>query len=289
MAGSVGRVWLDYARFAQDREKLRTAQKIYIRALVGRDATTPAAVTDEQDCTLLWNEFLEMMRQTQPNLKMADLKKAVEEQHASTTAAAAAGQQTVLLERTSPDPVTSGARESASPTMEPPEKRPRLGSSSPVPPPTIQTIKTHVVTADSVSTEAAGLLDLIQGGMPPEISAAWFVRDGDTPPTPPPPLFTPSPPKLTDPTGKDILGTKLALAVILRLLKKDENDTSGTILLKVCRGLWMLSALTEKKASDKIDTLDESMVSFLLLRETALISTVEADFLLLYLTEYANG
>ena len=48
VAGSVGRVWLDYARFAQEREKLRTAQKIYLRALAG-DKSVPAAVTDEQD------------------------------------------------------------------------------------------------------------------------------------------------------------------------------------------------------------------------------------------------
>jgi len=251
----VGRVWLDYARFAQDRDKLRTAQKIYLRALVG-DATSPAAVTDEQDRNLLWNEFLEMMKQTKPELTMAALKNAVEEEHVQSTAAA----QDILMERTSPDPVTSTARaaESSSLVAERPEKRPRLGS-SPVPP--TQT-KTHVVTADTVSMEAAGLLDLIQGGMPPEISAAWFVRDGDSPPSPPKPaLFTPSPPKLTDPTGKEILGTKLALAVITRLLKKDESDTSETILLEVCRGLWMLSALTEKKAADKIESLDQSMVS----------------------------
>mmetsp|Transcript_25643 Transcript_25643/g.46319 ORF Transcript_25643/g.46319 Transcript_25643/m.46319 type:complete len:386 (+) Transcript_25643:509-1666(+) len=174
-----------------------------------------------------------MMRITKPELKMADLKNAVEE------------------ERTSPVPVTSAP--SISPTMEPPEKRPRL---NPVPPPLpIANNKTHVVTADSVSTEATGLLEIIQGGLPPEISAAWFVRDGDSPPTPPPPLFTPSPPKLTDPTGKDILGPKLALAVILRLL----SGSSGTILLQVCRGLWMLSALAEKKANDKIDSMDETM------------------------------
>lgn len=249
----MGRVWLDYARFAQDRNKLRTAQKIYLRALVG-DGTTPAAVTDEQDRALLWSEFLEMMKQTKPELTMAELKKAVKEEHMQSN-------QAGLVDRKSPVPVPSatlGKPEGSFLPVERPEKRPRLGS-SPVPPTALS--KTHVVTSDTVATEAAALLDLIKAGLPPEISAAWFVRDGDSPPTPPKPLFTPSPPKLSDPTGKEILGTKLALAVITRLLKKDDEDNSGTILLEVCRGLWLLSALTEKKAANKIDSLDESMVS----------------------------
>lgn len=255
----MGRVWLDYARFAQDRDKLRTAQKIYLRALVG-DATTPASVVDEQDRNLLWNEFLEMMKQTQPELTMAALKRAVEEEHIQSISAT----QDVLMDRTSPDLVTSTTRETSSPqTMERPEKRQRIVGNSPLPP---TETKTHVVTAESVSTEAVDLLGLIQGGMPPEISATWFVRDGDSPPSPPEPaLFSSSPPKLTDPTGKEILGTKLALAVITRLLKKDDKDSSGSILLEVCRGLWMLSALTEKKAADKIDAVDKSIVSTLLL------------------------
>lgn len=251
----MGRVWLDYARFAQDRQKLRTAQKIFLRGLVG-DSKTPSPIMDEQDRTLLWNEFLEMMKQTNPSLTLAELKKAVEEEHLQSK------QGTALVDRKSPVPPSSttmgGAATTTSPTGERPEKRPRLGG-SPVPPP--QSTKTHVVTADSVKTEADGLLDIIQAGLPPEISAAWFMRDGDSPPTPPKPLFTPSPPKLSDPTGKEILGTKLARAVITRLLKKDETDSSGTILLEVCRGLWMLSALTEKKSTNKIDSLDQSMVS----------------------------
>jgi hypothetical protein len=224
IAGSVGRVWLDYARFAQDRDKLRTAQKIYLRSL--------QAVMDEQDRDVLWSEFLEMMRQTNPDLTMTELKKAVEEEAFVDT----------------PDPVTSAADED----FERPEKRPRLDE-----PPTMET-KTHVVMAEEVVAEATDLLMLTQSGLPPEISAAWFVRDGDSPPSPPRSLFSASPPKLADPTGKEILGEKLALAVITRLLK----DGQGTILLEVCRGLWMLTALKEKEAAKIIDTLDQSLVSF---------------------------
>ena len=224
IAGSVGRVWLDYARFAQDRDKLRTAQKIYLRSL--------QAVTDEQDRDVLWSEFLEMMRQTKPDLTMTELKKAVDDE--------------ALMD--APDSVTSAADDD----LERPEKRPRLEE------PVLLETRTHVVTAEEVTAEATDLLMLTQSGLPPEISAAWFVRDGDSPPSPPRSLFSASPPKLADPTGKEILGKKLALAVITRLLK----DGQGTILLDVCRGLWMLTALKEKEAAKIIDTLDQSLVSF---------------------------
>ena len=82
-----------------------------MRALVG-NATTLAAVTDEQDQNLLWNEFLEMMRLSKPELTLAELKQAVEE------------------ERTASPVPSATLAQSTSPTMEPPEKRPRL---SPVP------------------------------------------------------------------------------------------------------------------------------------------------------------
>jgi hypothetical protein len=232
VAGSVGRVWLDYARFAQERDKLRTAQKIYLRSL--------QAVTDEQDRNVLWSEFLEMMRQTKPELTMAELKKAVEEES--------------LVDAT-PDPVTSAAAADEE-DLDRPGKRPRLDNNEEHF--VMEETKSHVVTAEAVAAEANDLLTSSQGGLPPEISAAWFVTDGDSPPTPPRNLFSASPPKLADPTGKEILGKKLALAVITRLLKGEE----GTILLEVCRGLWMLTAVQEKEAAKIIDTVDQSIVCF---------------------------
>lgn len=232
IAGSVGRVWLDYARFAQERDKLRTAQKIYLRSL--------QAVTDEQDRNVLWSEFLEMMRQTKPELTMAALKKAVEEE--------------ALVDAT-PDAVTSAASADDD-DLDRPGKRPRLNDNEELS--EMEESKSHVVTAEAVAAEANDLWTSTQGGLPPELSAAWFVRDGDSQPTPPQSLFSASPPKLTDPTGKDILGKKLALAVITRLLKGEE----GTILLEVCRGLWMLTAVQEREATKIIERLDQSIVCF---------------------------
>ena len=241
VASSVGRVWLEYARFAEERGKLRTAQRVYLRSLVG----PPPAVKDEQDSTLLWNEFLEMMRTSNqnPSLTMTELKEAVEKEHLASQSHA-------------PEIVGSNSS-SMEDDGQPLEKRQRT-ESPPAPPssslPQLQTMKTQTVTKEAVDVETKGLLGLTTE-LPPEMSAAWIARDGDAPPEPPmPPLFQPSPPKLTDPTGRDLLGGELALAVIERLL-----ESSGSILLEVCRGLWTLTALKEKEATTALDKLDKEM------------------------------
>jgi hypothetical protein len=90
----------------------------------------------------------------------------------------------------------------------------------------------------------------------PDFFAAWMVHDGDAPPQPPePPLFVAAPPKLSDPTGKDLLGEELALAMIQRLL-----EPSGSVLLEVCRALvWTLTALNEQKSKKALERFDETV------------------------------
>ena len=71
LSGNVGRIWLDYARFFEDRGKVRSAQQVYLRALVGDkhdngNKEAGGKVKDEQDRTLLWSEFLKMMQTKQP-------------------------------------------------------------------------------------------------------------------------------------------------------------------------------------------------------------------------------
>lgn len=118
--------------------------------------------------------------------------------------------------------------------------------------------KTHVVTVESVEAEAQELMKRTnQPTLPPEVAAAWMVRDGDAPPQPPePPLFGPTPPKLSDPTGKDILGEELALSLMQCLLKP-----SGGAVLQVCRAMWTMTALQEQEATKTMDRLDQSLVS----------------------------
>lgn len=257
VAGSVGRVWLDYARFAEERDKMRTAQKLYLRALVGIEGNA-AAVTDEQDVALLWQEFLDMTRRVQsnPNLTMKELKAAAEQQKLSSADATTSSEPSV------PEQVASNElfQHTAEDSLERPEKRPRLEETQQTQSTVETTVssKTYVVTAEAIEAEAT---DLAQPDLPSEISAAWYVRDGDAPPAFPDQLFSPSPPKLSDPTGKDLLGEELALALMDRLLKKDDQDKSGTVLLEVCRGCWMLTALKEKEASKSIGELDKAMMT----------------------------
>jgi len=253
IAGSRGMVWLDYARFADERDKKRTAQQIYLRALVGDGKTThQGAVTDEQDRQLLWNEFLEFMRKSNPSLTLSSLQAAVENEHLGTAAS-------------STSPVPGGGRlspvRSNSPGPngnQPPNKRSRWGS-APNEDTSMETeeeSKTHVVTAESVEAEAQELLQRInQPSLPPEVAAAWMVRDGDSPPQPPPPLFGPTPPKLSDPSGKDMLGEELALKIMQCLLRP-----SGSALLEVCSALWTMTALQEDAAARAMEELDKSLM-----------------------------
>jgi hypothetical protein len=243
VAGCVGMVWLDYARFAEERDKKRTAQQIYLRALVGDGKEhTEGAVQDDQDRQLLWQEFLEFMKKSNPSLTLASLRAAVENEHLGTAAAAAGS------------PLPPGAMSpvrSASPTAMPASKRSRWGE------PPAEESKTHVVTVDAVEAEAQDIFQRTsQPQLPPEVYASWMVRDGDSPPQPPePPLFGPTPPKLSDPSAKDILGEELAYKLMLCLLKP-----SGAAVLQVCRALWTMTALLEEQAAKSIDRMDASLV-----------------------------
>lgn len=240
IAGKIGNVYLDYARFAEERGKKRTAQQIYLRALVGDGKEQmEGKVTDDQDRQLLWQEFLEFMRKSNPQLTLASLQTAVENEHL-----AASG-----------SPVPTGSMSPTRPgsPVPPAAKRTRWGDEA-----ATEESKTHVVTAESVEAEAQDLLQRTnQPSLPPEVAAAWMVRDGDAPPQPPaPPLFGPTPPKLSDPTGKDILGEELALKIMHCLLKP-----SGTAVLQVCKALWTMTALQEEEASKAMEHIDESLMA----------------------------
>jgi len=226
-SGTVGRVFLEYARFAEEREKKVTAQKVYIRALVG-DSEQQAAVTDEQDTALLWNEFLEMMRRNNPSLSLLDLKQAVQNEH--------------TRKRMQPDQNTSisnlDEKRSRTNDMMPPLER-----------------RTYVVTSDEVEAETVKMKAIV-AQMPPEISAAWMARDGDSPAQAPEhPLFSPTRPKMSDASGRELIGDEMALRITERLL-----SDSGSVLLEVCRTLWLTTALKEKETSQALESLDDSMM-----------------------------
>ncbi|KAL7557986.1 hypothetical protein ACA910_021102 [Epithemia clementina (nom. ined.)] len=256
VAGHVGTVWLTYAQFAQERGKKRTAQQLYIRALLGSNGND-GSVQEEQDRDILWQAFLEMMQADNPDLTLTSLQQAViseqqEKQNLEQSTAATSS----VLSIAEPDSVEMND--------EPASKRMKLanaqkdqaahGITSQTTSPELQ--KIHVVSLEAVEIEAKAFLEVLQHNeLPPDVLAAWMIRDGQSlPQAPEPPLFEPTPPKFLDPTAKDILGVDLALNLNRRL-----RSTSGTVVLKVSQALWMLTALTEHHASEAVAQLDQSL------------------------------
>ena len=244
VAGSVGTVWLSFAQFAQDRERKRKAQDIYIRALLGTNGTN-GPVQEEQDRDILWQAFLEFMQQgSNPDLTLEELQRAAME------------------ELQKPQESSNGMEPAANQDEEPSSKRIKLmgeqqqqPSVDPSPPP-LELPKNQVVSLEAVDIEAKAFLQVLQQkDVPPDILAAWMIRDGTSlAQAPEPPLFEPLPPKFSDPTAKDLLGVTLALE-----LNQCLQSASGTILLKVCHALWTLTALTEHHAAETVAQLDQSL------------------------------
>jgi hypothetical protein len=274
-------VWLDYVRWLEDRKKLRSAQNVYLRALVDDDTnggTTPVhpeggKVIDEQDRALLWNEFLEMMRTVndKPDLNLQALQKAVREEHLSKknhpdTTASGSGTQDSIFDSRSDDDAdiddNTGNDEDMYRDLDnpPPAKKKQrwgrtstaAGTTGDVPP-----SRTHVVLPEQVREEEIALQEIIgQVKDDPQFKAMWMVRDGDDPPqAPEPPLFEAAPPKLSDPTGKDLLGVDLALSLVSRLL-----EPSGDAILDVARGMWTFTALQEKHAAEVLEDLNDKVL-----------------------------
>jgi hypothetical protein len=194
LASSNGRIYQEYARFLLERNQRKSAQDVYKQALVVWTNGQTGAVQDDQDRELLWNDFLEMMQMTNPDLTMKSLRQVVmEEQHSA---------ELPPLKRRKVNDVDDTVNTSI-------RSSDRL-ESNPFNSLSGETSKTHVVTLESVEQTAALLLPAWQAllsssstattGLPPDILAAWMSRDGqDVPQAPEPPLFAPSPPKLSDP------------------------------------------------------------------------------------------
>lgn len=229
-----------------------------------KDSVGRGKVTDVTDQNNLWNDFLNMMRKksNDPSLTLESLREAVDTEHtakareekmqADLVASATAAVTTVKVE---PQP------------SERIPKRPRLEESNPpmtqnyptynkISEEAVQAVSSAIIqTTDNISESAA-------------LKAEWLARDGNAHPTrPEPPLFSPSPPKLGDPSGKDALGTELALKLIRLLLNKSADsqstvsDVSGSAILDIVNGCWMMTALKEKEAIKSREALDKKLVS----------------------------
>ena len=257
IAGKNGKLWLAFAKDQEARNRHKTAQKIFLRALVGKsDDNRPGA--DERYHPMLWNEFLRMMRElnNSPNLSLDGLRKAVEHEHVVQ----------MKLEGSKEDQEQS----ESSGIDGPPLKRPKVKDSDsgellmqhqPAKVAIGALANTLALSAELVEKETAAFANDMKQ-LPPDVLAAWYARDGDSPPSrPEPPLFTPSPPKASDATGRDVLGDELALQLIRRLLKGEDSNLSGSVLLVICRGCWMITALKEREASKALESIEKCMVS----------------------------
>ena len=187
------------------------------------------------------------MQTKQPDLTLAALKEAVQNEH--TNVVTKTDEQQPDIPGSSGAPMDTGNDDMYDDL--PVSKRPRIDTE------VKQETSTHVVTASDVQTEETALLDITENVKDdPLFMSTWMIRDGDAPPqAPEPPLFEAAPPKLSDPSGKDLLGEDLALELVQRLL---EPNTGGAAL-QVCRGLWMLAALTEHQTSKKLERFDEEL------------------------------
>lgn len=244
----MGKVWLEYGKFLEERARPRSAQSIYIKALVGDKDGGGPAVVKEEDKSLLWNEFLRMIQTTRknPNLTLEELKVSVETELGKRQVGTA-GENTTAPSVTAQEPVDNSAADSR------PTKRSRWNKKEPE--------ETVTITPNSIDT-AANVLNIASKNMPPDIETLWYARDGGSQPTAPePPLFSASPPKLGDPSGKDLIGNEAALQIVKMMVAKTTDGKSlGSALLDLCEACWMMMALKEEEVAKSQKKVEDKLV-----------------------------
>jgi len=215
---------------------------------------------------MLWNDFLDMMKRknNDDSLTLEQLREAVDTEHTVKSSS-----EDDVLPMQVPSSMTVPT------TSQPPAKRAKVeddamlidnnrNKSQPI----SNITKISAESVQSVATLLSGSAENISESA--ALKAEWLARDGNSMPTrPEPPLFTPSPPKLGDPSGKDLLGTELALKLIRLLLNKSMDgesnmtELSGSVILDIVNGCWMMTALKEKEAATSQAALDKKLVSYL--------------------------
>ena len=287
ISGSCGKIWRAYADYCRVRKRPRTAQKVYLRALAGNNSSDKGAVTDETERFKLWNDFLSLTREStnDPTLTIDALMTAVREEHQNTdshtpnadSSAPSAVQNSSVNDETNdrpptkiqkihhPEqaPISSVASNNFNLSFAMPDNipLPPISEKQDIPMHPIHTLphlsQPQLPMSDQIQAETKHLLSITQENMPPELMAIWLATDGDSPPSrPEPPLFTASPPKLSDASGKDILGSDMALKLLRILLHSQE----GNIFLDVCRGCWAMTSLKEQEVVNAINNFEKQMV-----------------------------
>mmetsp|Transcript_25885 Transcript_25885/g.31905 ORF Transcript_25885/g.31905 Transcript_25885/m.31905 type:complete len:555 (-) Transcript_25885:55-1719(-) len=259
IAGKVGKVWKEYALFQQERKRPKSAQKIYLRALVG-DKDNEATVANKEDRDMLWTDFLVMMKtiNNDDSLTIDQLREAVDSEHTARAEQERSKEKELAANR--------GVKMEDG---EPIAKRAKitLDINDTVSQTTTMSHPQKLVTAEAVESLASALISSTKN-ISAEINAEWLARDGTSLPSrPEPPLFSPSPPKLGDPSGVGLLGTELALKLIRMLLNKSLDGKTaiskmtGTVILDIVKGCWLMTAMKEKEAIKSQAALDKKLIA----------------------------
>eukprot|EP00804_Cyclotella_cryptica_P002614 CCRYP_010445-RB/>CCRYP_010445-RB protein AED:0.08 eAED:0.08 QI:943/1/1/1/1/1/3/463/401 len=213
-----------------------------------KDGGVGPSVTNVEDQNLLWKEFLRMLQTTRknPSLTLEELKSTVQQEWGRQPVGSMGSDAA-----TAPVAATSDADSTADMR---PAKRSRWNKKEP------EEIVT--ITPSSIDT-AANVLFTASRNLPPDIETLWHARDGVSLPTPPePPLFSASPPKLGDASGKDLVGNEAALNLLKMMVAKTADGKSlGSALLDLCEACWMMMALKEDEAAKSVAKLEEKISS----------------------------
>lgn len=274
IAGSTGKLYLEYAHFLKRNRKPKAAQKIYLRALVGispsssehpfteneeEEETYEGLVGNKEDRIKLWNKFLELVRgnNSENDISLEELQKAVEIDHV----------QPLRLKRKA-ELEASAADDIAASTIAHKKGKVNKDEGALASEATKTAIKAvisckEIEKANAVEAETGELMRVTAAPTASqsssEVVALWLVKDGDSHPLPPPPLFQSSPPKLNDMSGRDLVGTEAALQLVCMQLKHSDDDMNGSIVLEICRGCWALYYLLNTKANTALSRLDLQM------------------------------
>lgn len=234
VASSSPSIWIEYSKFQEERNRHRTAQKLYLKALVANESEDDGgAIKDEEGRKELWGAFLSMvrLRTNNPLLTLDQLREAAGKENTGQQPGASdetfvGSSRSGIGEAMGPIPVNDSSsktlQEDAPP---PPAKRTKIENAAAVIPTTAPTAKVdlpvpeavgapgdysnettgsnagsitskHPVSARKVEEDATTIVASLSHGLPPEVEAMWRFRDGaNAPSRPDPPLFSPVPPR----------------------------------------------------------------------------------------------
>jgi len=259
VAGTCVSLWKAYGLFLQGKHKLKAAQELYLRVLIGTTTTTsmtrdmlqqqPSVMNvslSMEDRDILWKDFHSMIMTLRGEQvvthSLQEFKATILYEHATS-------HSQIIHEDTTTAAAAAAATENDSTYTHGHHQAKASPISIPIP---------DASTVVQISKQLVQQVQIVTS----DITAEWLARDGASLPTrPEPPLFSPSPPKWGDASGKDILGIDLSLQLIRLLLKNHEKDFVGTAILEIAKACWMMTALKEKEALLTLKQLDDSMVN----------------------------